>query len=101
MDLKSFIYKQSLERELKNFLCNQVIRASFLKKVKFNETCHMLEDYDVLTQVTPTYENIVHINKCLYHYVQNESSLTQSVSSEVLWKNIGIVKAGYDYYSEL
>lgn len=101
VDLKSFVYEQSLERELKNFLWNQVIRASFLKKVKFNETYHMLEDYDVLTQVTPTFENIVHINKCLYHYVQNESSLTHSVSSEVLWKNIGIVKARYDYYSEL
>ena len=61
----------------------------------------MLEDYNVLTRVMPTFENIVHINKCLYHYVQNESSLTHSVSSEVLWKNIGIVKAGYDYYSEL
>ena len=93
VDLKSFVYEQSLERELKNFLWNQVIRASLLKKVKFNETYHMLEDYDVLTQVTPTFENIVHINKCLYHYVQNESSLTHSVSSEVLWKNIGIVKA--------
>lgn len=101
VDLKSFVYEQSLERELKNFLWNQVIRASLLKKVKFNETYHMLEDYDVLTQVTPTFENIVHINKCLYHYVQNESSLTHSVSSEVLWKNIGIVKARYDYYSEL
>lgn len=101
VELKSFVYEQSLERELKNFLCNQVIQASLLKKVKFNETYHMLEDYDVLTQVTPTFENIVHINKCLYHYVQNESSLTHTVSSEVLWKNIGIVKARYDYYSEL
>ena len=69
--------------------------------MKFNETYHMLEDYDVLTQVTPKFKNIVHINKCLYHYVQNESSLTHSVSSEVLWNNIGIVKTRYDYYSEL
>lgn len=101
VDLKSFVHEQSLERELKNFLWNQVIRASFLKKVKFNETYHMLEDYDVLTQVTPKFKNIVHIYKCLYHYVQNESSLTHTVSSEVLWKNIGIVKTRYDYYKKL
>lgn len=101
VDLKSFVHEQSLERELKNFLWNQVIRASFLKKVKFNETYHMLEDYDVLTQVTPKFKNIVHIHKCLYHYVQNESSLTHTVSSEVLWKNIGIVKTRYDYYKKL
>lgn len=101
VDLNAFVYEQSLERELKNFLWNQVIRASLLKKVKFNETYHMLEDYDVLTQVTPKFKNIVHINKCLYHYVQNESSLTHSVSSEVLWNNIDIVKTRYDYYSEL
>lgn len=101
VDLKSFVYEQSLERELKNFLWNQVIRASLLKKVKFNETYHMLEDYDVLTQVTPKFKKIIHINKCLYHYVQAENSLTHTVSSEVLWKNIGIVKTRYDYYSEL
>lgn len=101
VDLNSFVYEQSLERELKNFLWNQVIRASLLKKVKFNEMYHMLEDYDVLTQVTPKFEKIVHIDKCLYHYVQNESSLTHTISSEVCWKNIGIVKTRYDYYSEL
>lgn len=101
VDLKAFVYEQSLERELKNFLCNQVIRASLLKTVKFNETYHMLEDYDVLTQVTPKFKKIVHIDKCLYHYVQNESSLTHTVSSEVRWNNIGVVKARYDYYSEL
>ena len=111
VDLKSFVYEQSLERELKNFLWNQVIRASFLKKVKFNETYYMLEDYDVLTWVTTIFENIVHINKCLYYYVQivhinkclyyyvqNESSLTHThtVSSEALWNiiwtNIDIVQ---------
>lgn len=101
VDLKAFVYEQSLERELKNFLCNQVIRAALLKTVKFNETYHMLEDYDVLTQVTPKFKKIVHIDKCLYHYVQNESSLTHTVSSEVRWNNIGVVKARYDYYSEL
>lgn len=101
VDLKSFVYEQSLERELKNFLWNQVIRASFLKKVKFNETYHMLEDYDVLTWVTPTFENIVHINKCLYHYVQTESSLTYTVSSEVCWKNIDIAQSRYDHYKKI
>lgn len=101
VDLKSFVYEQSLERELKNFLWNQIIRASLLKKVKFNETYHMLEDYDVLTQVTPTFENIVHINKCLYHYVQTESSLTHSVSSEVCWKNIDIAQSRYDHYKKI
>lgn len=101
VDLKSFVYEQSLERELKNFLWNQVIRASLLKKVKFNETYHMLEDYDVLTQVTPKFKKIVHIDKCLYHYVQTESSLTRTVSSEVIWNNIDIVQRRYDYYKKL
>lgn len=101
VDLKSFVYEQSLERELKNFLWNQVIRASLLKKVKFNETYHMLEDYDVLTQVTPKFKNVVHINKCLYHYVQTESSLTHTVSSEVCWKNIDIAQSRYDHYKKI
>ncbi|MFV0617027.1 glycosyltransferase family 2 protein [Megasphaera sp. WILCCON 0056] len=101
VDLKAFVYEQSLERELKNFLWNQVIRASLLKKVKFNETYHMLEDYDVLTQVTPKFKKIVHIDKCLYHYVQTESSLTHTVSSEVRWNNIDIVQRRYDYYKAL
>ena len=101
VDLKAFVYEQSLERELKNFLWNQVIRAALLKKVKFNETYHMLEDYDVLTQVTPKFKKIVHIDKCLYHYVQTESSLTHTVSSEVRWNNIDIVQRRYDYYKAL
>lgn len=101
VDLKSFVYEQSLERELKNFLWNQVIRASLLKKVRFNETYHMLEDYDVLTQVTPKFKKIIHISKCLYHYVQNESSLTHTASSKVLWKNIDIGQRRYDYYKKL
>lgn len=101
VDLKAFVYEQSLERELKNFLWNQVIRAALFKKVKFNETYHMLEDYDVLTQVTPKFKKIVHIDKCLYHYVQTESSLTHTVSSEVLWKNIDIGQRRYDYYKKL
>lgn len=101
VDLNAFVYEQSLDRELKNFLWNQVIQASLLKKVKFNETYYMFEDYDVLTQVTPKFKNIVHINKCLYHYVQTEGSLTHTVSSEVLWKNINIVKTRYDYYKKL
>ncbi|EPP14211.1 cell wall biosynthesis glycosyltransferase [Megasphaera sp. BL7] len=99
--LKAFVYEQSLERELKNFLWNQVIRAALLKKVKFNETYHMLEDYDVLTQVTPKFKKIIHINKCLYHYVQTESSLTHTVSSEVRWNNIDIVQRRYDYYKKI
>lgn len=99
--LEEFVYEQSLERELKNFLWNQVIRAALLKKVKFNETYHMLEDYDVLTQVTPKFKKIVHINKCLYHYVQTESSLTHTVSSDVRWNNIGIVQQRYDYYKKI
>lgn len=99
--LKAFVYEQSLERELKNFLCNQVIRAALLKKVKFNETYHMLEDYDVLTQVTPKFKKIIHINKCLYHYVQTENSLTHTVSSEVRWNNIDIVQRRYDYYKKI
>lgn len=99
--LKAFVYEQSLERELKNFLWNQVIRAALLKKVKFNETYHMLEDYDVLTQVTPKFKKIVHIDKCLYHYVQTESSLTHTVSSEVRWNNIDIVQRRYDYYKKI
>lgn len=101
VDLKAFVYEQSLERELKNFLWNQVIRAALLKKVKFNETYHMLEDYDVLTQVTPKFKKIVHIDKCLYHYVQTESSLTHTVSSEVRWNNIDIVQRRYDYYKKI
>lgn len=101
VDLKAFVYEQSLERELKNFLWNQVIRASLLKKVKFNETYHMLEDYDVLTQVTPKFKKIVHIDKCLYHYVQTGSSLTHTVSSEVRWNNIDIVQRRYDYYKKI
>lgn len=99
--LKAFVYEQSLERELKNFLWNQVIRAALLKKVKFNETYHMLEDYDVLTQVTPKFKKIIHINKCLYHYVQTENSLTHTVSSEVRWNNIDIVQRRYDYYKKI
>lgn len=101
VDLKSFVYEQSLERELKNFLWNQVIRASLLKNVKFNETYYMLEDYDVLTQVTPKFKKIIHVDKCLYHYVQNENSLTHTVSSEVHWNNIDIVQRRYDYYKKL
>jgi glycosyltransferase involved in cell wall biosynthesis len=101
VDLDDFIYEESLERELKNFLVIRVIRTGLLKKVQFNETYYMLEDYDVLTQVTPKFEKIIHIKKCLYHYVQNESSLTHNVSSEVRWNNIDIVQRRHDYYKKI
>ena len=101
VELKAFVYEQSLERELKNFLFNQVVRANFFKAVIFNETYHMLEDYDVLTKITPSFKAIIHINKCLYYYVQNESSLTHNVSADVLWNNIFVVKRRYDKYTGL
>ena len=65
VNLDDFIYEESLERELKNFLVIRVIRAELLKMVTFNESYHMLEDYDVLTQVTPKFKKIIHINKFL------------------------------------
>ncbi|WP_293989353.1 glycosyltransferase family 2 protein [uncultured Megasphaera sp.] len=101
VELGSFVYEQSLERELKNFLWNQVIRANFLKKAVFNETYHMLEDYDILTQITPDFKSIIHLKKCLYHYVQTDSSLTHNVSTDVLWNNISVVKRRYDKYTAL
>lgn len=82
--LEDYVYEQSLERELKNFLWNQVIKAEILKTAHFNETYHMLEDYDVLTQITPKLKKLVHSNTCLYHYVQTESSLTHTISADVL-----------------
>lgn len=101
VNLDDFIYEESLERELKNFLVIRVIRAELLKMVTFNESYHMLEDYDVLTQVTPKFKKIIHINKCLYYYVQNESSLTHNVSSEIRWNNIDVVQRRYNRYKKL
>lgn len=99
--LEDYVYEQSLERELKNFLFNQVIKADILKEAHFNETYHMLEDYDVLTQITPKLKKLVHSNTCLYHYVQTESSLTHTMSADVLWNNIKVVKKRYDAYTAL
>lgn len=99
--LEDYVYEQSLERELKNFLCTQVIKAEILKTAHFNETYHMLEDYDVLTQITPKLKKLVHSNTCLYHYVQTESSLTHTISADVLWNNIKVVKKRYDAYTAL
>lgn len=99
--LRAFVYEQSLERELKNFLFNQVIRVDILKQERFNETYYMLEDYDVLTHVTPKFQTLIHINRCLYHYVQTEISLTHNVSADVFWNNITVVKTRYDIYTKL
>lgn len=86
VSLQDFVFEQSLERELKNFLCNQVISSTLMKKVRFSEEYHMLEDYDVLTLITPEFRRIVHGRNCLYHYVQQEGSLTHKVDEETLWK---------------
>lgn len=99
--LKDYVYEQSLERELKNFLWNHVIKAEILKTAHFNETYHMLEDYDVLTQITPTFKTIVHSDKCLYHYVQLESSLTHNISADIVWSNIFITKERQEKYTSL
>lgn len=99
--LDAFTYEQSLEQELKNFLWNQVIRTDLLESAYFHEDYHMLEDYDMLTKVTPSFQRILHIPKCLYHYVQNESSLTHNISADILWRNIQIVKKRYDKYCSL
>lgn len=99
--LKDYVYEQSLENELKNFLSNQVIKAEIIKTAHFNETYHMLEDYDVLTQITPAWHTLIHIPRCLYHYVQQENSLTHTISADVLWNNIHVVKTRYDKYTAL
>ena len=99
--LGKFVYEQSLERELKNFLWNQVIRADILKQERFNEAYYMLEDYDVLTKVTPKFKTLIHTNRCLYHYVQTEISLTHNVSADIFWNNITVVKTRYDIYTKL
>ena len=99
--LEDYVYEQSLENELKNFLCNQVIKAEIIKTAHFNETYHMLEDYDVLTQITLAWHTLIHIPRCLYHYVQKENSLTHTISADVLWNNIHVVKERYDKYTAL
>ena len=99
--LKDYVYEQSLEKELKNFLWNQVIKAEIIKTAHFNETYHMLEDYDVLMQITPAWHTLIHIPRCLYHYVQQEHSLTHTISADVLWNNIHVVKERYDKYKAL
>lgn len=100
VSLEAFIYEQSLERELQNFLWNQVIRTELLRMIKFNESYHMLEDYEALTQITLYFKKIIHINKCLYHYVQNSTSLTHNTLPAVRWNNIKIVKDRYNYYKK-
>ncbi|WP_270420113.1 glycosyltransferase family 2 protein [Acidaminococcus massiliensis] len=101
VSLQDFVFEQSLERELKNFLCNQVIRAELFHDVKFNETYHMLEDYEVLTEITPSFRNIRHSKKCLYCYVQNNNSLTHNLNRNILWKNGEIVKKRHLRYSQM
>lgn len=101
VSLQEFVYEQSLERELENFLCNQVIRAKFFKEVKFNETYHMMEDYDILTHITPFFKSLRHSAECLYYYVQNRNSLTNNIDRNTLCKNIDIVKKRYDKYRQI
>lgn len=52
--LEEFVYEQSLERELKNFLSNQIFSRDLWKGITFSTEYHMLEDYDVLTQTSHT-----------------------------------------------
>jgi len=101
VSLNEYVYEQSFERELKNFLWNQILRADILKQAMFNESYHMLEDYDVYTQIIPMCKDIIHIKSCLYYYVRNEKSLTHNVSEKVLWNNIIVVKHRYDRYTSL
>ena len=101
VSLQEFVFEQSLERELKNFLCNQVIRTELFHDVKFNETYHMLEDYEVLTDITPSFRNIRHSKKCLYCYVQNNNSLTHNINRSILWENGEIVKERYQKYCQI
>lgn len=97
--LEEFVYEQSLERELKNFLWNLIFRSDLWEGVTFSTEYHMLEDYDVLTCITLKCSNFYHLSQCLYYYVQNENSLTHTISSEVYWGNIAIVKQRYDQYT--
>lgn len=97
--LGGFVHEQSLERELENFLWNQVFRRELWKGITFSTDYHMLEDYDVLTYITPKCSAFYHLSQCLYHYVQNENSLTHTLSSDVYWGNIAIVKRRYDQYT--
>lgn len=99
--LGDFVYEQSLEHELKNFLWNQVFRRELWKDITFSTDYHMLEDYDVLTHITPKCSTFYHLSQCLYHYVQNENSLTHTLSSDVYRENIAIVKRRYDRYMAL
>lgn len=101
VSLQEFVFEQSLERELKNFLWNQVIRTELFHDVKFNETYHMLEDYEVLTDITPSFRNIRHSKKCLYCYVQNNNSLTHNINRSILWENGEIVKERYQKYCQI
>lgn len=97
--LEEFVYEQSLERELKNFLWNQIFSRKVWEGITFSTEYHMLEDYDVLTHITPMCSDFYHLSQCLYHYVQNENSLTHTVSNDVYWGNIDIVKRRYDQYT--
>lgn len=101
VSLQKFVFEQSLERELKNFLWNQVIRTELFHDVKFNETYHMLEDYEVLTDITPSFRYIRHSKKCLYCYVQNNNSLTHNINRSILWENGEIVKERYQKYCQI
>lgn len=97
---EQFIYEQSLERELGNFLCLEFIRADFWDGITFPDL-HMLEDMAVLTELVPKYENIYHVTKNLYYYVMNNDSLTHNASPDILWSNIQVVKKRYEKYDKL
>lgn len=97
---QQFIYEQSLEHELKNFLWILFIKADFWRNIRF-PNLHILEDMTVITELIPKCESIYHIKQSLYFYVMNDSSLTHNVSPDVMWSNIQVVKSRYDKYDKM
>lgn len=97
---QQFIYEQSLQHELGNFLFLEFIRADLWNGITF-PNLHMLEDMTVLTGLIPQYERIYHIKRNLYYYVMNEGSLTHNITPDTMWSNIQVVKSRYEKYEKL
>ena len=90
-----FIKEFVKDKEIKSFLANKAIKKSFYDGVYFNTKTRIAEDYEVLTDISLSFEKIIYIPIPLYFYVMREGSLTHSMDMKDILRYFELSVARY------
>lgn len=65
------------------YMCNKLYKAKLIKKLKFDQSILILEDVVYNVDLSQYVNTVSYVDKCLYYYVQRNTSITHKGNKKV------------------